>query len=663
LRGFFKPLAKEPRVKNRVLAAGLMALASLPVHAQTTAQGDEVVVSASRVPTRAEQVGGAVTVITGEEMERRQLRTVVDALQTVPGLSAPQLGGVGSQTSVFLRGGNSNQTLVLVDGVEASDPSASNGAFDFAHLTASEIERIEVLRGPAAGAWGSNAIGGVVNIITRSGKGKPAAYAEVEGGSHKTFNQRAGASAAGERWDVATGIAHLKTDGQSVTSKGFAVRGFERDPDGYENWTASFKGGVLPTDNTRLSLVLRHTESEADLDVTREDPDSHNRQRSTFARGEATGRFLEDVWTTTAGFSYARHDRQLRNAPDLVERVVNNDAANATLQLTDDNGTRMKADWRNDFRFVPWNLASVGIERRRDEMEEATFSRFDSGFGPFVINGHTIAAQDTNTVYVQDKVDLSDRFFVTGDVRGDYVDGFGSEYTWRVSPVYVLRETGTRLKGSAGTGFRAPALYELYGFTSDNFGGNFRGNPALGPEHSRGIDAGFEQAMLDNRVSFGSTLFHSEVKGLIVCDTTSCRNVARARINGVESFAAVKATDTLGLRLDHTWMLTENVATSTDLQRRPQNKTSITATWTPVPKASLSATAMWLSDFADTDFVSGRLRYTEGYMVVNAAAGYDVTDGLRLFGRVDNLFNRDYQIADGFAGRGLTAIAGVRAGF
>jgi vitamin B12 transporter len=650
-------------MRTRVLAAGLLLLASPPLHAQTSTAGDEVVVTANRVPTRAEQVGGAVTVITGAEMERRQIRTVVEALQAVPGLNAPQLGGTGSQTSVFLRGGNSNQTLVLVDGIEASDPSAANGAFDFAHLTATEIERIEVLRGPAAGAWGSNAMGGVINIVTRSGRGKPSGYAEIEGGSDLTFNQRAGLSAGGERWDAALGVQHLKTEGESVTPSRFAVRGFAPEADGYENRTLTFKGGVLPTENTRLGLVLRHTQSRAEIDVTREDPDSTNEQRSTFLRGEASGRFFDDLWTPTAGLAYTRHDRKLRNEPDRVEQIVNNDVANATTQLTDDNSTRIKADLRNDFRFVPWNLLSVGFERKRDEMEEATFSNFNSGFGPFTIQGRSLAAQDTNTVYVQDRVEFSDRLFVTGDVRGDYVDTFGAEYTWRVSPVYALRETGTRLKGSIGTGFRAPALFELFGFTANNFGGAFRGNRALGAEHSRGFDAGFEQAALGSRVTFGATYFRSEIKGLIVCDINTCNNVARARISGVESFAATKLGEDVSLRVDHTWMLTENVATGTELQRRPQHKTGLTVGWTPLPGASLSAGMVWLSSFADTDFITGRLRTTKGYALFNLAGGYDLNESLRLFGRVDNLLDREHQVADGFAGRSRTAIIGLRAGF
>jgi vitamin B12 transporter len=646
-----------------IAAASALALPAAAAQAQTpAARGDEVVVTANRIPTLAEQVGGSVTVITASEIERRQLRTVVDILQTVPGLNAPQLGGFGAQTSVFTRGGNSNQTLILIDGIEASDPSNANGAFDFGHLLATDIERIEVLRGPAAGIYGSTAIGGVVNIITKTGRGKPGGYAEVEGGSHGTFNQRAGASAGGERWDFSAALQHLKTDGESATAARFAVPGFERDPDGYENWTASFKGSILPTDNTKLSLVVRHTQSELDLDVTREDPDSHSEQRSTFMRVEGSGSFFNDVWTPTIGAAYTKHDRKLRNDPDRVEQTVNADPLQATLQRTDDTGRRYKVDWRNDLKFVPWNVLSVGVERRRDELDEATSSRFDSGFGPFIIAGNTSVSQDINTFYVQDRVELFDSLFVTGDVRRDDVDSLEAEYTWRLSLAYLYRPTGTRIKGAIGTGFRAPALFELFGFTANNFGGTFRGNPNLDAEHSRGFEAGFDQSLWDKRVSFGATYFRSQVNNLIVCSITTCNNVARAEIYGVESFAAFSVTKDINLRVDHTYIQAENVATGGELQRRPRHKAGLTAGWSPLEGASLNAGLFFISRFADAGF-NGGTTHTGGYTVVNVSGAYDITPMFGVFGRIDNIFDRDYQVADGFAGRGRAGIVGVRAQF
>ena len=223
----------------------------------------EMVVTATRVPIPAEQSGSAITVITGEELEQRQIRVVADALRDVPGVTVSRSGGAGGITQVYLRGAESNQTLVLIDGVEVNNPDG--GAFDFNSLLDVVVERIEVLRGPQSVLWGNSAIGGVINIVTRRADQPVQASARLEGGSFSTGQASASLGASDDHYDALLSGSWLNTDGWS---SGSAWRGNSED-DGLRIGTALFKGSVRPHDNVELSLIDRYTDSRNDFDAFR----------------------------------------------------------------------------------------------------------------------------------------------------------------------------------------------------------------------------------------------------------------------------------------------------------------------------------------------------------------------------------------------------------
>jgi len=647
-------MKKSSRRVSRPAAALLAGLLALPAAAaaQQPASAPEVVVTATRLPTDIEQVGSSVTVIAADDIERRQLRTIVDVLRAVPGLHVVQLGPAGQQASVFARGANSNQTLVLIDGLEAGNPSASNGAFNFAHLVPDNIERIEVVRGPQSTLYGSDAIGGVINIITKRGAGRPSLSARIEGGSNATWNPSASASGTLGGIGFATTASFYKTDGESVTAARVRPAGVGAEDDGYENFMASARLDGALTDRVETSLIGRFLRADSETDPTAEDPNARIIERQMFLRWRTAGRFFGERWEPSVALNLTRYRQFPSNDPD---------ALTSTVRRTENTGQKLKAEFQNDVHVADDNTLTLGAEAETELLRQTT--RTDFPAFSFVITGQSDDNVDNRALYLQDRFTLFGRLSGTLGLRHDDHQSFGGKTTWRSTLVYRHAETATRLKASYGTGFRAPALFELFGRTANNFGGAFNGNPNLRPEESRGWEAGFEQALFDGRARFGATWFQSRIDDLIVCSITTCSNTSNARIRGVEAFAAGDITRTLSARLDYTYTRAEDGDTRTDLLRRPKHKADLDVTWRPRDDTRLTLGIAAVAAQRDVDFQTGGDALTPGHVLVNLAGSYDVNETVTAFARARNLFDKDYEVADGFRGTGLNVLVGLSARF
>src|ERR1700691_483390 len=253
------------RRRAPILSALIVLAFNAPALAQVASdqaqQLPQIVVTPTLIPTPEKEVASSITVITSADMEAKQQRTVPDALEEVPGLNVVQTGGPGGTTSVYMRGANANQTKVYIDGIDASDPSAPDGSFDFGQLLTSGIDRIEILRGPQSGLYGSSAIGGVINIITKSGQGPPHVYGTLEGRSFGNFNQTAGISGSVSRFTYSFDIAHFSSTDTDVTPANLVPPGRPLNPDAYDNRTFSLKLGAQVTDNFDVGFVSRYIES------------------------------------------------------------------------------------------------------------------------------------------------------------------------------------------------------------------------------------------------------------------------------------------------------------------------------------------------------------------------------------------------------------------
>ncbi|WP_225766869.1 TonB-dependent siderophore receptor [Inquilinus sp. Marseille-Q2685] len=609
-------------VPSRCILVLLATGAVVPAEAQDTPSAltlEPIVVTANRMPTPSAEVGSAVTMITRQELEDRQIRQLSDALRQVPGVAVSRTGPAGQTTQIRIRGSESNQTLVLIDGVEVNDPS-SESEFDFAHLMADDIERIEVLRGPQSALYGSDAIGGVVNIVTRRGEGPAAGTASVEGGGYGTLRGHASVSGGNDDIDYLIGTAGLRTDGASAARRG-------SEADGTRNGTVYAKIGLHPGELVDIDVVGRTTRFNTDLDGflggvgaidSKDDVDG-----STFL-GRIQGRLklLDGRWEHIVGLSYLDDSRDYHDSDDAITASYRGKTTRVDYQtnLTLDSEALLPAEHRLTFAV--------------DHEEQQADS--DSGFADF---SRRIG---TTGLVGQYQLGLFDSLFLTGSVRRDLNDLFRDTTTWRLTAAYKVDATGTKLRASYGTGVKNPTLFELYGFTN-----TYRGNPDLKPEHAEGWDAGFDQEIWGDRVVLDATYFEQRIGDLIVGSGQGSANLpGTATARGVELGLSVTPVDDLTIRAAYTYTDAED-ATGAELVRRPRNIASLDVSYRFLDGAATVNLGVDYNgpqkDLAFDEAYNSSPVTLDGYTLVNLAASYQVTDRVQVYGRIDNLLDEDYE--------------------
>jgi vitamin B12 transporter len=599
-----------------------------------------IVISATGIATSADLVANSVTVITEAEIQQRQSRTLPELLTTVPGVNVVQTGGVGGATSVFLRGANPNHTKVLIDGIDVSDPALTNRIFDLGQLTTADIERVEVLRGPQSGLYGSDALGGVISITTKKGFGPAKVTAFAEGGSFGTMNQGAQVSGSQANYNYAFTVSHLRSAEVPVTPQELLLPGQVAFKNDYENWTLSTKLGADISDQLSVNFVSRYTKSQlvftgddfSAFPATVANEQSTQKQDQLFTRGEAVLALFDGRMRNHFGVSYS----------DLSRWTL--DPNNTPLISTTD-GQRVKVDSRSYIDLMPGHVLLLGVERENESLQTEALS-----------------AEMANTgTYAELQSEIARRFFLVANIRNDDNERFGDHATWRLASSYRLPTLETKLKASYGTGFKAPTLTQLF-VDFPSFG--FFANRNLQPETSTGYDYGFEQPLFDNRIVFGVTWFHNDIKDLINFNSTftSNENIGSATTEGYETFVMFTVNEQLKLRVDYTYTKAVDNITGRELNRRPNDKASVTAFWNPLESLTLSASVVYTGSWLDVDrFGTSLVPFeTEPYTVVNVAASYALNKNATLFGRIDNLFNEGYQNPIGFQNTGIGAYAGIR---
>lgn len=599
-------------------------------------------VSATANATPTGQIGSSVTILTATDLEREQRRTLPDALQQVSGLHVVQAGGPGGQSSVFVRGTNANHTKVLIDGVEVSDPSNPGRTFELGRLLTQDVAQIEVLRGPQSGLYGADAIGGVISVITRKGEGPPKVSVMTEGGSFGTFNQFGTLSGSQGGFNYLFALGHFRSEHTPVTPPDLVPPGRRINPNFYDNLSFTTRLGYDFNEYFSLNYMGRIIDSRflytADSGWPSYPNEFRSRQDDLFQvhRGEAAVNLLDGRFRSVFGIGYANQDTTSQSPPTLF----------GTLAPTRNIGIRTKYDYRGEFRVMDGHTLVFGVERSDESL-----------------NNKILRAENGNTgAYLQLQSQFTDRVFLTSNVRYDSNDQFGEAWTYRVAPAIVVPGTETKLKASVGTGFKAPTLSQLYQ-SYPEFG--FFANPNLKPEESFGWDAGFEQPLLGDRVRVGVTYFDNDIRNLIQSQYTNYIgtnvNIGRAKTYGIESFATFLFSEALQVQLTYTNTIAKDEIARQELLRRPRHKGGVTATWKPIDKLTLSGTVIVVGSQVDgnRDFSIPRLR-TSPYTLVNAAANYQLTDQVNVFGRLDNLFNARVEDPTGFLRPGFAAYGGIR---
>ena len=616
----------------------LALMAPLAAHAQESKSVDPVVVTATKVATPAEQLGASVSVVNGEDFQTYHYPTVDEALRNVPGVQIRRSGSYGKTTSVTIRGANANQVQVLVDGLRVKSPTL--GQVDLSDISPDLIERIEVIRGAQSTIYGADAIGGVVNIITRKGTGGPfQASVQQEVGNYDTLVSRATVYGAWKILHYALSASHFESNGQ-----------FQNDETDANAISARI-GATLPWDST-LDFIFRYNKNDIGVPVKGVFPgpqpinpiiNRNARQQSETTIFSLEGKTRPVEWWETRG-RLARYENSA-GFQDPVDPGVAFDFPT----FSQVNVERREAEWVNSFFIGKWSTSSVGLEHRREIGENHNTFR---------------AVSETQSVFFEQQLRFFERLFVTGGFRVEDNSVWGTTITERGSLAFLIKETGTRLRGSAGTGFRAPTFNDLFfpGF----------GNPDLQPEDSLSYDFGVDQKLWNNRIRLGLTYFQNEFKNLITCCTPIPTaplggpfNVGRARSAGIEFTSEVDVLPNLVASLNYTYTDSENLATDRLLPREPRHRWNIGLTWEPITKLSL---------FTQVHVVTEQFEpfgevYNSGHTRVDIGGTWRIVERmgwlrkLELTARIQNLLNEGYAEVRGFPALGINALVGLRASF
>lgn len=629
---------------RQIALCALALTGAMPAAAdQPVGRMPELVVTASRIAVPSREVGSAVTVVTSEDIERRQVRFVADVLRDVPGVAVSRSGPVGAFTQVRIRGAEGNHTLVLIDGVEVNDPSGGS-EFDFGSMLAADIERIEILRGPQSALYGSDAIGGVVNIVTKRGRGPGTATLSAEAGSFRTGQVSASLRGAGDWFDYSLGGTGFRTDGVSVADTPGA------GADGHRNQTYTAKIGAAPLPGLRIELFGRYAGAVGQSDpepavagvIRTVDGNLQSRTIQRTGRAQATYSLFDGAWEHALGMG--------------VNTLARRSLEDGAITFESD-GRKTKLDYQTTLRFDTPSLAgathSLTLLAERENEAQTTRSAF--GGSDLDLTHHGYAGEY--------RVGLWDRLFLSGGIRHDDNEIFRDATTFRLTAAYLHDDTGTRLHGSYGTAVKNPTLFELFGF-----GPNFVPNPNLRPERGRGWDIGIDQSLLDDRASVDVTYFNNRITDLIQGAGNTAVNLAgTTQIQGVEVTGRLDVTS--GLTIVGQYTFTDGRdASGAQLVRRAKHTASVNAHYRFLDgRASINAGARYTGpqrDFEFSNFFADRRVVTlNDYLLVNVGASYELTEGVELYGRVDNLLNQDYQDVLGFSNPGIGAYLGVRTTF
>jgi vitamin B12 transporter len=642
------------------MVAALILFAA-PALADDTPPTREVVVTATRVPTPVVDIPAGVSVIDRQTIEERGYTTLTDALSAVPGIHVSQSGGPGGNASVFVRGTNSNAVLVLRDGMPLNDASDASGAFNFGVDTLADVERIEIIRGPMAALYGSGAIGGVINLISRRGH-EPGFHVtgELAGGYPKQMEGNVNASGIEGPFDYSATLQGQAQRGYDATPQRTSI--YTGVPDPFSELTGTLNLGYTPIDGTRLSLFLRARRAVFGFDAlgnpTFDNSNSTGQDNSLLGRIGATSKLFNGTFETGAFLGRLQNDRYYTEALDPLD--PNQQSNNSRY-----HSYRTDAQWNNtlhlsDLIDVPSLSATdltFGYEHIADNINVKVSQSF---FGsPFAQSAKASMIDDA--VYAGLQTTLLQRLTLTGQIRQDWVTA-QAPLTWRLGAVLDVPEVATRFKAAYGTAFRAPSLFDRFGV--DSFG--YVGNPDLLPENAQGWEVGFTTTV--GAVSFGATYFNEQIRNLIVAVFTPVNtavNVGSAHIQGVETELTLRLSNWLTLQASYTFTDAQNADDGSRLLRRPQNTAAFNATITPLPGLTIAPELLITGAFQDFlvddgGNATGTIVSSPHGVIANLTVTYDVAPRVQLFANGRNLFYSRFEPVNGFQTPGPSVLAGVR---
>lgn len=605
-------------------------------------EATHIIITGTRLQSTTETTGSSVSVVSEQDIKDGQYQNAMDAIQQVPGVDVVQSGGPGGNASVFLRGANSEHTLILLDGIELNNPATTNRSFNVANLTLENIERIEVIQGPQSTIYGSDAMGGVINLISKKAQEGVRTSVSSQAGSYNSYTQVGNVSYGSEKFDASTGIT--RQDVGSISSANASDGNSEHD--GYENTSISNRLRYSPIRDVEATSTTRYTRTHTSLDnsggVGGDDPNRILRNNEFFTRGDLSANFFEKTLTPAAYISYTRHSLADNNEADQVSSDTIHSSFGGDIVTVGSRGTWTPAEYFSS--VVGWET--------QEERADSYYSS-DGAYGPFEENLYGQDAR-TNSVYFETQTNYNKKLYFDAGVRHDNHSIFGGATTFKIAPSLLINP-GTKLRGSVGTGFKAPSLVQLY----SSFG-----NSNLDAERSVGWDVGIDQQLINNRLAGSVTFFRNHFDNLITFNPSTfvLENITNSQTQGFEIASTADVSERLSVRLAYTYTDTKNEDTGESLLRRPRNKNSLTVVYQPTSRWRSQLQWRVYSSRFDNDFSSYPPQRVSlgGYGLVDLALSYQLTGSVELFARVDNLFDKEYQEVQGYGTLGAAGYGGIK---
>ena len=656
-----KPVRQIRRDRDRRAAGQARPAASAPTSAPP--QPTEVVVTADREPEPISRTGSSIGVIKGETLATSNPGSLVDVLRTVPGVDVSESGGPGSTTNIRLRGANTGQTLVMIDGIRINDPTAASGDFDFSMFTPSAIERIEVLKGPQSALYGSDAMGGVVNIITKKGSGPAQFNVRTEGGSYGTAVTNGSMVGSQGPWSYAV-------TGGAQHSNGFSRYGYRIPPlearfgplerDGFDRVGGSARFGYDAGEGVRLETGMLSSFTRSAYDQsTGTFPDTPS--SATRLLQQVWGRASVDTFGGILTHSLNVFDTHIDRSFNDVTYRINKLPQNTTSIISDFIGNSTGAEYQGNLKLGALGSLIAGTRTQHETADTYSTNLLPNPGPRKALLGK---AQDTNSVFALWQLPIGERLNITLGGRVDDVVDVARFETWRATAAYTIAETGTKFHTSAGTGAKAPTLFQLYDPAN--------GTPNLKPEQSFGYDAGIDQSLFNGRVIASVTGFSNDFSNLInfVSSTPTanpCRgiqtgcyvNVARAETSGLEVGTTIDVLPGLvKFNAAYTYLHAIDLATGLVLARRPKNLANFRLTITPTDRWLIEPRILTVSKRFSS---AGQTNQVDAYTRVDLYTEYKIDKNWKVFARGENILNEHYQEVFNFGTTGPAAYAGFNA--
>ncbi|MBT3527976.1 MAG: TonB-dependent receptor [Porticoccaceae bacterium] len=615
---------------------------SAQVISDTNAEIEEVLVSASLMPITASRSANAVTVIDRAQLRNRATVSLSNILRDVPGFSVSQVGVLGSQTQIRVRGAEANHLLVTIDGVEANDPSQGD-EFSWGTLTASDIERIEIIRGPQSSLRGSDAVAGVVNIITRTAE-KSSVGLFLESGSWATHHSGFNIGHKQGDFDIRFGLSHIESAGDNIARTG-------DENDGYRNTTYNIRSGLKLSDQMDISFAARESDgmnqfdADNDFDGLIEDQDRVSEFENSTMRFQGDYSSKDGTWQHKVLISQSKSDNTA-----FADKAKGNVTASTKDQI----------QYIGSFT---WDQGAQNIAALVEREEEDWMQRGEITWG--VYDPNQDRERDTDSVAVEYRTDINDHLTLAASARHDDNSEFDSAKTYRAEAIYQLTEA-IRLRSAVGTAVKNPTFTERFGFYT-----NFIGNPNLIPEESTSWELGADQLIMGGALTLSLTIFEAELENEIdgfVYDPatfayTSNNINGTSERKGAELSAVGNISESMSLAAAYTY--TDSTGDDAVREvRRPRHIASLNLGWQAAHNLHLNTNIQFTGEQTDVYFPPfpepSQVVALSNHTLVNINLNYSATEKFEMYLKLENALNENYEEVFGYQTLGFGATLGLR---